>query len=113
MWRMGWTKLATWSRRLSQCRPSPVSTLLLAGWGRPIWVLSEQGKPSQSKAAVEVGCAMARCMQSRKRKIGLLHTCHLLHHADYRTSRKGKLYDIDRGRFAGQNSETCLLLYPD
>jgi hypothetical protein len=56
---------------------------------------------------------MARCMQSRKRKIGLLHTCHLLHHADYRTSRKGKLYDIDRGRFAGQNSETCLLLYPD
>src|SRR5215831_14970417 len=35
MRRMGRTKLATWSRQLSQCRPSPVSTLLLAGWGRP------------------------------------------------------------------------------
>src|SRR5262249_46624282 len=29
------TKLAAWSRQLSQCRRSPVSTLLLAGWGRP------------------------------------------------------------------------------
>jgi len=63
MWRIGWTKLATWSRPLSQCRPSPVSTLLLAGWGRPIRVLSEHVQASQSKAAAQRRCAAACCMQ--------------------------------------------------
>src|SRR5262245_35751654 len=63
IWRMGWTKLATWSRRLSQCRPSPVSTLLLAGWGRPVTVLSKPIKPSQSKAAPERRCAARCCMR--------------------------------------------------
>jgi len=65
MWRMGWTKLATWSRRLSQCRPSPVSTLLLAGWGRPALdsIGASQTKPIKSftRTLMCNGLLRARC----------------------------------------------------